>query len=1119
MVSLVVDEKSYSSAALECTLDSVHRQTHNNWSLVLVFDDMDQGRVTDAATILARPWYANALALHPGQVLSEAQSRQAASVLVTRVGTQLIDSTLERCIFLAGWRKASFLAMPIWRTWNDAHDPYFQAPTVEPLLSDSLADDIDTAIVRSKFELTTFRRLDQSRPSQGVMVHDYLVQEMPPWPDSSAASRELGKPPEPRVHRCPLSEDGDVWLFAERAGTATDDNAWAMFKWMCRNQPSVQSYFVLNPHVNYDGPAEFAERIVRKGTLKWSSLLARCKVALFNDSARDLLYDWHDFKNYPEIYWVYLTHGALGALPGVYQAGHPYFDLVCTESSHASNQAAEVWGHSRGIFAATGLARWDDLQDTPDDGDLLFIPTWRKSLDDAEADALSSELMQFATQFLGSQRLRNLLLRTNRKLRVSMHFRAEHLLNELATYASEHIEIIDPADATTSVSHELASCGAVISDYSSVSWDVLVQGKATFLCQFDKLSWIRERGYRHLLAPHAAALFELSYGVDELLDQLEERVLADKVVSADLPNHVRERYLPFPGGSNCQAIFNQIVTRFRDRSVPTAARSFTEAYDLSSLGNSAFDPSAIFIGSDRLLACLSSQVTPTDMNEVKEHLRAGSTQIILQPCLDGESVWADQLFSIEGTRDLIRALAEEATAYGAQLTVATMPDYPFRSELGALTDQTMLEVQLKEPRPLGPPSSVDISVIVPCFNSAARLERCVRSVMNQRFHGTVEVILVDDGSTDFTSLIVQKLQAEFDNVLSIGKPNGRQGSARNLGLLTCRGATVTFLDSDDELAEHALETLYAGLEDSAADICTGFHVSINKTGTTHHLNQSHLHYLAAPRRISSGSWAGLHIDPSAVAKLYRTDFLLENSIFFSHSYYEDEFFRSLTDLKGAVYENSRQAVYRNHAKQGATGTTCFDTTKFAQIVRVGLLLTELFDRSSSLDSRRTKIMHLLRRYVRFWNKSQGGEEVVTAEVRALLTRFVRSLPQDWCQSVAGAGEMAAALGLEIESANGAVDCGETALNNLVPYNYYEPKILWAQEPAQDIAERKETAADVRDSTSYKLGSMVIQALAQPGIQTLKLPLDLSALAIRKLTKGERAGNIRTSLKESFSKSK
>ena len=85
-----------------------------------------------------------------------------------------------------------------------------------------------------------------------------------------------------------------------------------------------------------------------------------------------------------------------------------------------------------------------------------------------------------------------------------------------------------------------------------------------------------------------------------------------------------------------------------------------------------------------------------------------------------------------------------------------------------------------------------VTVIIPTFNRANYIRRSINSVKNQTYKN-IELIVVDDGSTDNTLEIVN----EFKDIIYIYKPNGRQASARNLGLNSANGDYVATLDSDD----------------------------------------------------------------------------------------------------------------------------------------------------------------------------------------------------------------------------------------------------------------------------------------------------------------------------------
>lgn len=92
------------------------------------------------------------------------------------------------------------------------------------------------------------------------------------------------------------------------------------------------------------------------------------------------------------------------------------------------------------------------------------------------------------------------------------------------------------------------------------------------------------------------------------------------------------------------------------------------------------------------------------------------------------------------------------------------------------------------------------TIIVPCYNSSQHIIRCLNSLVNQTYKD-IEIIVVDDGSEDNTSAVIEQFiaEGELTNVTLIVKENAGPGSARNLGLLKARGEYISFVDSDDYL--------------------------------------------------------------------------------------------------------------------------------------------------------------------------------------------------------------------------------------------------------------------------------------------------------------------------------
>lgn len=104
-----------------------------------------------------------------------------------------------------------------------------------------------------------------------------------------------------------------------------------------------------------------------------------------------------------------------------------------------------------------------------------------------------------------------------------------------------------------------------------------------------------------------------------------------------------------------------------------------------------------------------------------------------------------------------------------------------------------------------------ISVIIPCYNIAKYLERCVESVINQTYR-ELEIILVDDGSTDMTGELCDKLSEIDSRIKVLHKENGGLSDARNAGIDVAEGDFYSFVDGDDYLESDAYETMISEMK-------------------------------------------------------------------------------------------------------------------------------------------------------------------------------------------------------------------------------------------------------------------------------------------------------------------
>lgn len=110
-----------------------------------------------------------------------------------------------------------------------------------------------------------------------------------------------------------------------------------------------------------------------------------------------------------------------------------------------------------------------------------------------------------------------------------------------------------------------------------------------------------------------------------------------------------------------------------------------------------------------------------------------------------------------------------------------------------------------------------ISLIVPIYNSSKTLKRCVDSIINQTYKN-LEIILVDDGSSD-ESVVIGREYVERDNRVSLySKANGGVSSARNYGLKFAQGDYIGFVDSDDIIEPNMVKSLVGAIEGYDLDI-------------------------------------------------------------------------------------------------------------------------------------------------------------------------------------------------------------------------------------------------------------------------------------------------------------
>ncbi len=124
-----------------------------------------------------------------------------------------------------------------------------------------------------------------------------------------------------------------------------------------------------------------------------------------------------------------------------------------------------------------------------------------------------------------------------------------------------------------------------------------------------------------------------------------------------------------------------------------------------------------------------------------------------------------------------------------------------------------------------------ISVIIPVYNREKLLESCVDSVLAQTLQ-ELEIILVDDGSTDGSLALCRELEKKDSRIKTVSKQNGGVSSARNAGLDAATGDYIGFVDSDDLIDREMYDKMLAALVSTGADTVRCYYKAFNRNGFT-----------------------------------------------------------------------------------------------------------------------------------------------------------------------------------------------------------------------------------------------------------------------------------------------
>lgn len=209
-----------------------------------------------------------------------------------------------------------------------------------------------------------------------------------------------------------------------------------------------------------------------------------------------------------------------------------------------------------------------------------------------------------------------------------------------------------------------------------------------------------------------------------------------------------------------------------------------------------------------------------------------------------------------------------------------------------------------------------VSIIVPVYNVEKYLPECLDSLVNQTLKD-IEIICVNDGSTDNSLDILKKYSQKYSNIIVINQANKGLGATRNVGVSYASGEYIGYVDSDDFVDSAMFEKLYTVAKACDADVAlTNFYIYLNDTGYVYpYRDMKLLHRLNVLGSFNAYQNPEVLLNVGCWDKLYKRSFLQQNNIAFPEKrIYEDVLYSysSLTYANKIVALTDRLYYYRKN---------------------------------------------------------------------------------------------------------------------------------------------------------------------------------------------------------------
>lgn len=286
----------------------------------------------------------------------------------------------------------------------------------------------------------------------------------------------------------------DIWLVGGHGGKLFDDNSKVIFEYINNNLKNIDVYWVVDQNSECVNEIKKVGKILIKGSYKNYFMFLKSKVVIFSHSlSSDIApyaYVVPGFrKNYNKKFKVFISHGVEGLKKkSVVNKGFKSlkenilkgYDLQFAVGDFERKIKINEWEIDRKKIEITGLPRFDKLKSNVGTNEILYMPTWRPWIKDCDIE--ESEYYKNILELVNNKLLNKYLQEYDINLNICMHQLMHEYFNKFDIELPKNVKLLPK---NTNIQDQLIKCKLLITDYSSVCWDMLFMEKPVLFFQFD----------------------------------------------------------------------------------------------------------------------------------------------------------------------------------------------------------------------------------------------------------------------------------------------------------------------------------------------------------------------------------------------------------------------------------------------------------------------------------------------------------------------------------------------------------------------------------------------------------------------------------------------------------